>query len=468
MNINNSNINKRFLFNNNYNQKQTKTQQTLSTNTESKIKDINDYLKDVDFISLAEDEKNSRINYRNLPNGVSRFNYRDARYTVFRNGSEYKSEFVGSKNTCETEFFKSYSSLKPETITLQATKTSSSNNINGKIDEDVVQGGTGDCWLLVALQSLNSTSSGKKIIQDSIKVNKDNTVTVSFKGIGVSYTLTPAEIKKYDNDVLAVELATEKLWQDINNKKVKISSKADSINDIKDDIGEGGLPSQMIYYLTGIESEEIYRNPNHISSIRIYNILNKAYESGKYAISFGVYNGTHKAKTIDGGDYKLNAGSGHALSITKITKDTVTFVNPWYGQKEEVTMSYKEFANLGIGYLSVSDLSKTKYKENIIDMTGYKEETSDTDNDKKTDNENKTDKNSANKKSDKDYSYYDYEFDYDFNPINYNNNENKTNKSNLNIFKFISKVLAFFKSITNLLKKQSLTDNYYIKSNIRL
>ena len=56
------------------------------------------------------------------------------------------------------------------------------------------------------------------------------------------------------------------------------------------------------------------------------------------------------------------------MAITDVSKDTVTFVNPWDTSKK-YTMNWDEFAKLGIGYMSSSDLSKTNPTENIVDRT---------------------------------------------------------------------------------------------------
>lgn len=69
-----------------------------------------------------------------------------------------------------------------------------------EIDEPVSQGGTGDCWILTGVLSLASTEVGKQIIKSSITANSDGSVTVTFKGIGVSYTISIEEIKKHDTD----------------------------------------------------------------------------------------------------------------------------------------------------------------------------------------------------------------------------------------------------------------------------
>jgi len=66
----------------------------------------------------------------------------------------------------------------------------------GSIDGEIGtfgQGGTGDCWLLAGLISLNSSQYGRQLIKDSLNVNNDGSVTVTFKGIGKSYPIRNCE-----------------------------------------------------------------------------------------------------------------------------------------------------------------------------------------------------------------------------------------------------------------------------------
>ena len=51
--------------------------------------------------------------------------------------------------------------------------------IDGEIG-DFKQGYLGDCWFLSGLDSLSNTSQGRKLLQDAIKVNSDDTYTVTF------------------------------------------------------------------------------------------------------------------------------------------------------------------------------------------------------------------------------------------------------------------------------------------------
>ncbi len=269
--------------------------------------------------------------------------------------------------------------------TVDISKISSTLKINGLIDEDIVQGETGDCWLIAGLYSMSKSSIGKDIIKNSIQVNDDSSVTVSFKGIGISYTINEAEIKVHDtdnntedaysngdNDMLVMELAVEKLWSDINSGRIKLNTKDTDLSYSGDGYGieNGGLPEQIIYYLTGIESNAVYNfNLNKLNSTKVNNVLNKASNSDNTIVTAIIYKGIHSATLTNGTKLSLYLGDfGHALSVTNVDNKNVTVINPWDTSKT-YTMSREEFVKLGIGYLTYADLSNSKEVNNIVDMT---------------------------------------------------------------------------------------------------
>ena len=252
--------------------------------------------------------------------------------------------------------------------------TGASNGINGEIDEKVSQGGTGDCWVLAGVLALNSTEAGKQIIKNSIQANPDGSVTVTFKGLGVSYTISADEIKKHDtdnikgdaysngdNDMLVLELATKKLMEDIASGKVELNVPADSVESIYNEDGsiEGGFAQNMIYYLTGQTADFIYAYGKEVQGLpqeEVLAFLAEAYKNGNTAMTFGIYGAPHHATLIDGSTYSLDIQGGHALAITDITETTVTIVNP-HNSSLKYTMTWEEFAKLGIGMLTATDLS---------------------------------------------------------------------------------------------------------------
>lgn len=106
--------------------------------------------------------------------------------------------------------------------------------IDGAIDEPIQQGNVGDCWLVSAILALNATKRGKKALKDSIEVDSNGNVTVSFNGLRytdnetVQYTITAEEIaancgdnsifSRGSKDLLVFELAMNKLEEDLRKQ----------------------------------------------------------------------------------------------------------------------------------------------------------------------------------------------------------------------------------------------------------
>ena len=132
------------------------------------------------------------------------------------------------------------------------------NDVNGEIDQDFKQGQIGDCVLLASLYSLSSTQKGQDIIKDAIKINYNEkgeleSYDVYFRGYDKTYSITHEELKeadqlKYkfsegeanhhystgDDDVLLMELAYQKAFDDINEAKrsSSIFSKTDALTSV--------------------------------------------------------------------------------------------------------------------------------------------------------------------------------------------------------------------------------------------
>lgn len=87
---------------------------------------------------------------------------------------------------------------------------------NGEVDADFQQGTTGDCWLLASIKAIANTPKGLEMLNNSIKVNKDGSVTVTLKGKNKTYTFSKNEIARSshlstgDLDVRAIEMAVNK------------------------------------------------------------------------------------------------------------------------------------------------------------------------------------------------------------------------------------------------------------------
>ena len=127
------------------------------------------------------------------------------------------------------------SNIKPNPV-LKAGSASKDSiwkaNINGEI-EDTIQGDIGDCWLLTNLNCLRDTKWGKRMIKESIKSDGEGGAIITFKGAKpapMTYHITVEDIIKAnesgiyssgDDDVLAIELATEKYLKMRRNQEYK-------------------------------------------------------------------------------------------------------------------------------------------------------------------------------------------------------------------------------------------------------
>ena len=330
----------------------------------------------------------------NIPQGVSHYTTKGNDVTVYRKLNNIKAQVIGTKidSNVINDIIKVLPQLhgvideEPEVPSGSETEdTGNTSGVNGVIDEPVSQGGTGDCWIITGVLSLAANETGKAIIQQSITANPDGSVTVNFQGVGVSYTISADEIREHDtdnnlydaysngdNDMLVLELAVEKLVKDIHSGKVKLNIPEDSYEGYTDGSIEGGFSSQLIYFLTGKTSDNYLsekprtdRNGPQINFTEqdIYTIFQDALEKGNTALTFGIYDGTHSAQLTNGETYQISLGNGgHALAITNLTETTVTFVNPW-DSTIEYTMTWEEFAKLGIGMLTVTDLSGLEVPE---------------------------------------------------------------------------------------------------------
>lgn len=195
-----------------------------------------------------------------------------------------------------------------------------STNINSEIDEQVTQSGTGDCYLLATLNSLQETEAGKEIIKNAIVDNKDGSYTVNLKGVNMSYTFSTEDIEEAetakvtkkakdgsvvgtgderysngDDDAMLIELAVEKFRDGIYNGTIKIDENwpecaSKTVSKEKYESGQSALTSgsmsQILYLLSGVEANSA--NKDSISST-LDEIKKDIEENGaEYALYAGV------------------------------------------------------------------------------------------------------------------------------------------------------------------------------------
>ena len=170
-----------------------------------------------------------------------------------------------------------------------------------------------------------------------------------------------------DNDVQAIELATEKLRRDIANGVVTLAygNYSSSLNDDGSPGGGiyGGFSNYMLYYLTGNQELMEMRFVNQSSLEKIY----EEYKTGDYAGY--VYLGQSEdveVLTTTGEVFSWHQGDNHAFALTGMTENTITIVNPWNSEKE-YEFTWEEFLNLK------SEMGITSTKEGVsCDNIEYK------------------------------------------------------------------------------------------------
>lgn len=228
--------------------------------------------------------------------------------------SSYNKEYTNKDSLSE----QSDSVFSPENI-----------NVNGKIDESFSQGDAGDCWLLSAILAMSYSESGKQVLDDSINVQSDGGIDVSFEGKDKSYTISPEELieqnKQFgdetsyystgDDDVLAVELAIEKMVAD------------DSV-ETKFSIADGGNP-YSVFKIFGADEldiactkDEITEALNHYQS-----------EDSDCAMTLGVI-----------GESVCGLKANHAYTVKNVDDDSVTLVDPW-NTEEEININRENLIN---------------------------------------------------------------------------------------------------------------------------
>ena len=127
-------------------------------------------------------------------------------------------------------------------------------NYNKKIEPTFQSEKQGDCWLLSDINAMNQTEWGKKAISDAIEPLKDGCVLIKFKGSPIEekeFLITSDEIhsakqsghySKGDDDMIAFELATEKLAKLMEKKGIgKRITLFDEIAEHKTYISGGGI-----------------------------------------------------------------------------------------------------------------------------------------------------------------------------------------------------------------------------------
>ncbi len=250
-----------------------------------------------------------------------------------------------------------------------ANQNVTEDDLNGIIDNSRQSIITGDCWLLADLNSLSYSKKGAQAIKDAMTFDDDGSIAINFKGVGISYTVSASELATANNDisysygdddVLAFELAIEKLRNDIASDKIGFYSDipyfvndavlgTESIKSI-----EGGHAGQVYYLLTGKLIEPPTMDPSQIEEY-LDDFQNNP-DTAAMSCHF-VENDEDSICTIlrNASGEDIFIFSSHGYSVKSVDDNTVTIVNTW-DSTQEIILSRDTFSKLAnVSYCDLSD-----------------------------------------------------------------------------------------------------------------
>ncbi|MBQ3641612.1 hypothetical protein II906_06800 [bacterium] len=300
--------------------------------------------------------------------------------------NNYKINTVNSHNRNEKISFKGkeseirYQSAIPLGVGFISSIRRTPLNKTGEIGASK-QGATGDCYLLSAINALSYTQKGAEILKECLSYSENGT-TVNLKGIG-HYYISDKELKrakgsrqyaKGDDDILAIELAIQKVRDDmyldrfiftddapldIKHLAIKRSSRL-----FKPSIDEGRV-DEVFYYLTGKCGEE--GEDNSSREMLLNKFKNNKGQDFALCASFKPIPGPDgtdywRISDVDGNSRTLY--SEHSYAVKAADDDTVTIVNP-HDSAKEIKLSKDKFL-LHFDSLYGIDLSDNNSEKHYI------------------------------------------------------------------------------------------------------
>ena len=279
---------------------------------------------------------------------------------VYYNSTEAAEKIKGQNDVAET---------KPVSVNGTTQSNGSGRDLDGNIDASAQSGYTGDCWLLTGLNSLSYSEAGREAIREAMTFNDDGSVTINFKGLDVSYTVSAEQIaaanrnRKYssgDDDVLVYEMAIEQLRNDIGSGKIQFNVNSPyyvsdtSTGRSGNSSIDGGYVEQVWYLLTGKLSNTT-SNPSEVQSYLDKFAQNP--DSSVMSCSFKGGHGDRNGFTVtDANGNQVQLYYSHAYAVKSVDGNNVTIVNPW-DSTEEIVLDRNTFAQYA--NLSYSDLSNS-------------------------------------------------------------------------------------------------------------
>lgn len=327
----------------------TKSEQTKDLAT-SKLGDIETAAKN---LTALDSDHNGKIDYKEATNFIKVYNK--------------------ASTTAKEKYKDLYQRLRAET---------------GYVDgdfSDVKQSGEGNCWLVSSVYSLSQSKEGRQALNQDVKQNDNQTVTVTLPGIkdanGKEFTRTYSnaqiaqiiksdsafgDSKTFNPAMTAITMAYEDYEQITDAQRqatsgsasLKLEYNIDKLETFGSQI-TGGDPSGAIKLLTGCNKQELVNlNTQDIDSFLKY------FEEGKHPV-----NGVSFKKGQDSNSdtsFKTNGTliySEHSYTVLSVdrTNNTITLRDP-HGYTEDESGATIE--NNGIIVMSLDE-----FRTNVADGT---------------------------------------------------------------------------------------------------
>jgi len=264
------------------------------------------------------------------------------------------------------------------------------NAVDGEI-KDFEQGARGDCYLLAGLASLSHSEQGRKAIKDAVSVDeKTGNVTIEFKGINKSYTITPEEMKaareskvmteyqdgqkrlapeyaKGDNDLLAFELAAKKFREDYKKnggkefkdlpkmfKPIQFVKNFVPKNSEYGNILDAGFLGETTFLLTGKKEETSMTTWGRKADVKKFQ-----QDPERYAMTFMA----PTERTFDKDSLKDSSviKSWHVYAVKEVNDEYVMAVNP-FNTEWKYKLPRKEFEKSTLLMTGITDLGAPEKK----------------------------------------------------------------------------------------------------------